>query len=936
MPSLGPNRVTANQLPSEAAIRTVVLALRAQPGRLQEIAERFFEVREGLKFRPIGRNSDVIATKGYPDTYAITSEGRLAVAEVTAGDWKAHIDKEDLPRLKALGAGVVGLYRLLVFRDEPKLLPQRNTKRLTDPRAEPEIRLEVANACGIDASRVDFIFLKQFIREVRSPTHLQLLLDLGLPISPAPFQLVDEFIPSGIPEITATSDEFDEGLVVPEQALGDLLQLLHENDHVVVSGEGASGKTSLALAAGRRWSKGAGAALYLDFDAYDLADPLGSSELIDTGARFATERSLFILDNVHLTPPAALTAIFRAWRSLPNPPKVLSTGRGDLKSVVNGYGTTGRLLKREVTEADLLAAYSRLARRFWQTEGTPTPPPEVLRQWRDFTADLVVFCLAVEPVLPGHGSSSGWRLARVRAVEYVRDHYLDVLPTTECETVIRVAALARLEVPASLRSLGGSKPVQALNTKIVTVTRHGAQRDRTRLRLAHHNLGALILEAAVRPAYRDLYLDVACKDPFQGCYIARRLYENGDVDTARDVLRAVRGLVLCFDGDFAPGYLGTITQLYVDLGVDTFSSIEQELIGRFPGFLSPAIQDPLLGLGNFLTQAYDRMPDLYALAVQRMEVPEVRAKLIAACQGTLPSALTSLIRHARQRGLSIADRLLRRIEVPAVLEAAAAQLRKERALSVQHFLQFVAVNTPQSLPRLEAALLRGKGLENVRDYLMEQPFSEVLHLMKIAPDACRLALENIDAVKWRHRYWVLDRDLPRQMDYAAVCLKQIRRLDLLPEVARQAILRRTQFDWRPARKGARRLLAAVSALSPDEATSLEALMIDLAASSQLDRIYNNMHGDEVLGLMKGLWGILGERASNFVTPAFLRATGKCFSAQAIQRPNGLRTMVKAAGLYREMELPRPSSYTLSSLDFSSLANDDDELVSLGLAALARD
>ena len=259
-----------SHFPTEAAIRRVLLPLRAQPGRLQEIAEDFFEAREGLRPRPIGRNSDGVPIKGYPDAYAIQRDGRMAVLEVTAGNWRAHVRDEDTPRLASLGVGVVGKYTLVVFRDEETPIPQKNARRAPDRPNEDILRREIAATCGIDPANVQFVFLKQFIRELRQPIHVPLLLKLGLSVSPAPFQIASEVLPHGIPEITPSREEFEQALVVPLNALDDLLRALRDSDHVVLAGEGASGKTSLALSAGHRWVMDGGVALYFDCSNYDL------------------------------------------------------------------------------------------------------------------------------------------------------------------------------------------------------------------------------------------------------------------------------------------------------------------------------------------------------------------------------------------------------------------------------------------------------------------------------------------------------------------------------------------------------------------------------------------------------------------------------------------------------------------------------------------
>jgi len=278
----------------------------------------------------------------------------MAVLEVTAGNWRAHVRDEDIPRLTSLGVGVVGKYTLVVFRDEETPIPQKNARRAPDRPNEDILRREIAATCGIDPANVQFVFLKQFVRELRQPIHVPLLLKLGLSVSPAPFQIASDVLPYGIPEITPSREEFEQALVVPLNALDDLLRALRDSDHVVLAGEGASGKTSFALSAGHRWVMDGGVALYFDCSNYDLAAVGAAAELIDVGSRFANRRALFVLDNVHVVAPGTLAGAFNAWRKLVEPPKLLSTCRGELAAAADAYGPRTLRIRRDVTEDDFL------------------------------------------------------------------------------------------------------------------------------------------------------------------------------------------------------------------------------------------------------------------------------------------------------------------------------------------------------------------------------------------------------------------------------------------------------------------------------------------------------------------------------------------------------------------------------------------------------
>ena len=189
-------------------------------------------------------------------------------------------------------------------------------------------------------------------------------------------------------------------------------------------------------------------------------------------------------------------------------------------------------------------------------------------------------------------------------------------------------------------------------------------------------------------------------------------------------------------------------------------------------------------------------------------------------------------------------------------------------------------------------------------------------------------------MSWRGRPWGVDRGLAASVASAAQALTGINRTDLVAEVARQAILHQTPSDWRPAREGAPRLLAVVRALSEAAPDLLEDLMIQLAGSGDLDRMYNHMKASLILELMHELWRGLGDRASPFVTPRIRRAIKSCFSPLAVQRPEGLRTMIRAAGLCSTMGVPHPLTARMRTVDRATLAGDDDALVAIGLAVLA--
>jgi len=888
-------------LPTEAAIRGAVLSIRSEYGRVQQLAEAFFEAREGLKFRPIGRNNDGATTKGYPDAYAIEADGRWAVAEATVGDWRKHIREEDLPRLARIGKGRISCYRLLVLRDEEPALPQTNSRPRLPADSENSLRKEIADVCGLPIGAVEFIFLKQLVRELRGPAHFRLLLDLQLPISPVPFDLAEQVRPIGIQEITPTEEDFADGAVVPEQASTDLIEILRQKGTVVLEGNGASGKTSLALAVGRRWKAAHGAALYLDLDTYDLRTPHAQRELVDTGAAFATASCLLILDNCHKAEPQRLEGTLASWLGLPGRPTVLLTRRKTpARDVDSSVMERAYKVKREVTRADLQTAYRRLARKFSGVENPSLPPLAVFDRWKQFSGDLVAFCLAVAPAVLGHGLASDWQLSASHAEEYIRDKYVDALPAEERAIVLKVAALARLEMGASLKSVGGSKPARALENGMVVLSRHGAL-NRLRLQLAHHQLGRLIIVAVGEQAGAEALRAVVGGDAFQACYIARKLMERGDERTARDLLTAVREDALTFSADFAPAYLATITQLYVDLGVSTDAEMERELVASFSRFL-PEGTDPVAGLGRFLDFARERMPTLYVLAVEKISTEPLLGRITRAYPNTVPSAVASLVRFADRERLPVAERLREPLARDDVLAALAARLAQQTTRDIEQFLTFIEGFDARRSARFCALMIEGSRLTRVSTTVMQGRFADVLEMLETAPRLSRLVLDQVNLDAWRSRDWDQDQGLPLITGRTAAALERLGRRELAQEVARQAIVSSDLEDWRPARRGARRLSAVMRAVGPLSADDVQPFADSLKRSGELDRMYNNGRFDGTAAMLFQIWIRLGPDSKLFWTEILQRHLDKRFERCAVTTPEGVRFSVLAAGVCRLLEL----------------------------------
>lgn len=77
---------------------------------------------------PQGRKPNDQTIKGYPDAYAKLPDGRLLVVEITAGDWRTHLEA-DLVKLKKLANTGIAEISFFTMQDADTLLPQSNANK---------------------------------------------------------------------------------------------------------------------------------------------------------------------------------------------------------------------------------------------------------------------------------------------------------------------------------------------------------------------------------------------------------------------------------------------------------------------------------------------------------------------------------------------------------------------------------------------------------------------------------------------------------------------------------------------------------------------------------------------------------------------------------------------------------------------------------------
>jgi chloramphenicol 3-O-phosphotransferase len=893
-------------LPTDKAIEAAVLAIRNQYGLIQRLAEEFFEIRENLKFRPIGRNSNNVATKNYPDAYAIQPDERLAIAEATTGNWRNHILNDDLPRLRLLGKNRVGIYRLFAVENEAALIPQKapvKKKQLTNVPStakkpallsEVELRQMIATECGIQIGAVEFIFLRQFIKEIRDPKYLRILLFLKLPVSPAPFCLAGDYSPIGIAEITPNAEEFSRGGVVPKESVTGLMAALDLKKTVVLEGRAASGKTSLALAVAHQWNAN-GTSFYIDLDSYDLNSAQAQRELLDAGVSFAGERSLIIMDNCHKADKQQLEAVLTVWKNLAIESRVLLTRRETAANYGPGV-QRAYLVRREISTADFLAIYFRLVKVCSGSDDPPMPPARALKEWANWKGDLIAFSLALLPTLHEKGSSTEWKLSINHAVRYVRDKYVAPLSEKEQSALIKVALLARLEMPASLQGLNFVPPEQALTAGIILESRHGPQRLRTRFRLPHYQLGELILQGSQDTLLRVALREVAVSDPFQAAYIARKMHEMGDDEGAKEVLLMVEEELLTFSEDFSPAYLATISQLYFDYELRTAFEIEERLLAAMDMFLPPNM-NPVEGLAGFLVFAKSKMPTLYARAVAKVAESATVNRICEQFANAVPSSVASMVRFVEREQLPCATILLASVKRQSVLASLAVRLSKQSARDIEKFLLFIKGIGTKEERFFRKSLVRCPALAMSPMRVLALPLADIVQMIRIAPVASALSFERVSNDDWRGRDWALERNLQALIVPAAQVFGRVGRMELAAEVAKRAL----QY-WSPpiggSPKSTARELAILMYHLPfdDDCCKIGQFLVRVNSADGVDRICKHGNFEDIARMLFEAWLRFGSEAKSLMADNLKLRLVRLMRVDLETKPQVKPSLLMAAGI----------------------------------------
>jgi hypothetical protein len=453
--------------------------------------------------------------------------------------------------------------------------------------------------------------------------------------------------------------------------------------------------------------------------------------------------------------------------------------------------------------------------------------------------------------------------------------------------------------------------------------------------LAHHALGRLILEA-VGLNLIDLLDDAFVRsDVFQAAYLARRLLEQGQMAEARRVLSLIRRELVRFPPDVPPGYLGSITQLFVDVKAADHPELETEFLSNIARFPSGRI--PIVGLSGFFGFSRDRMPRLYAAAVARLQDPAVMAAITESYVDAPATAIMSMVNVSANHGLPFTDALLAPLRDPDVLDMVAVNLIGQTWSDLDDYLIANAIYDPVGRDLLVQKLRRSGRLRSCGEAFVFQPFQTIQRVIFEHPTAAALLLSEIDVEQWRNRDWAADVGLGETLAFSLKNLEKLGRSDLAGELARQAVERREAAMWTPAKKAGRRLVAICHRAGAVAPEAFARLAEHLGTRNWLAPIYNRMSPDDLVTILIRLWHHAPPDVfRHFRTDGLGVELARRLRPAALRDSRGAERAIQAAGLLRVLQLPLPAGIGAPA-PFSPPAEGSAEtfIYWIGYAALSK-
>ena len=633
-------------MPAEKNIREALLALKPSPGTFQRFAEDFMRIKGGAAYQyiiPQGRNAIGQPTKGYPDAYAPQANGDKFLIETTVGNWRTHLLKEDIPGITALG-GQAKAFSLFVLEDGPNLIPQKNANTAKSKQNVDHFRLQL-QALGIPADRIEFWFLDVLVKELCRPTYLALMADLHLPTDVAPFTEIRE-LPYGAPGLP-TREEYEKGTVVAKQRITEVMDKFSRSPIVLMEGRGGVGKSTLAKAAAHQWIKnGKRTAFYIDV----LDQTSDTLQLVTTVVarvkEFGSKNTLFIIDGQHRLTSTSLSQIGRAFIDKDSQARLLFVGKKSSPEQLNALQKSREILEDfelRIETRDLNAVYELYARRAALSEHFPRPQPKDLNKWHELALDMVMFRLALASQTKAMKAGDLPYIRREDAKRHFRETYFENSSPEAQKALACIALCARHEMPASFTSLGEINPQHFVERGLVTESFTKNERQR-RFRLAHDSLGGLILEC-LGVDEPSLWQELLARDPFQACFVIRRMLDDEAKDEAAKLLRQIENQLWHFSPRFSLGYAPVIGALYKETGVkETFWDYVGERVCAYIG----GSDEPLQGVAAYLAFASGRsvLIDDCWQQIRKLEAERFRK----ACRYQSPGGIVGLLEAAYRHG----------------------------------------------------------------------------------------------------------------------------------------------------------------------------------------------------------------------------------------------------------------------------------------------
>jgi hypothetical protein len=722
-----------NYAPTEHAIYKAIDERAGDPVWFQRLVERVAAVlhpETAERLVPFGRNAEGKPIPGWPDAYLPAGDGTIVAVEATTS--KNAVEGHWSDDLKKFAARIEphrrGGFVWACWRDPPP-----------DPNRVATMYEEVA-ALGVPRTRIHLFFRGSLCHQLRNPRHARLWgEELALPSAGAPFSPITNvarlYGKSGRVTIVPTREEYQRGRVMAPRVLKDVERTLKDTGAALVSGHGASGKTTLAVLLAHRPTFLRHPVYYLDLSSTLEAGSNYEGMLAEALTACADEGVLFVVDNAHLAVETAGN-LFRHWQNVGNGARLLILAR-EVRPHQSVWQSDPALADLGIVSypliveaADLAGVYRRLVMRGRGTEPAPVPKAQ-LQAWHNlFGGDLVAFSAALLGRL--HDPHWTFELGHEDARDYIRREYLTRVDfQAERESLLALAAVAEKELHLPIEAFADDALAAAIRRGLVWVETAGRSEQYTRLRLMHPGLATLLLGASGRAASAS---DTRCRllamHPFSGIAGALRLAKRGDAEEATAILRAVWAAHRWPLEAVPLSYWVTGTRLALGLRIVDEDGFRERLKvwggeQANEALVARALATDLNFLANFLGFAKTAMPEVWTTLSEELAKEQHRKALVVRALATPLGDLANFLRYAEEA-------------IPKVWDTLSEELAKEqhrkvlvvRALAtplgnLAKFLGFAKTAMPEVWTTLSEKLAK----EQHRKALVARALATDLHFL---------------------------------------------------------------------------------------------------------------------------------------------------------------------------------------------------------------